>query len=298
MTKKIDINKILDSPKKNLSMESKPIPSNWWIVLVLPALYLLFCYANYFTENQAIILGILGSTVTSFLILLATLNNEKRLDFRLARKSAKILSEILESIYNQIERINNGSKYSVDYPENWLDLYTNCSTYLQYEYLQYLLLEFDIIKKINDCISNGNEEGLASLLKYRKKSITDWTFDFEIITVRYNLFCFASGLKESKPWKQEKRYIEFADFFRSNYSDKVKQMTVEYLKKHDGTCDVNDANQYVMARLRQDTELSTGKYKYVAIENKAMLNSIFKVYLSLNNDDSFKLCWGELTLNS
>lgn len=42
--------------------------------------------------------------------------------------------------------------YPVIYPKNWLDYYGNCSFYLEYDYLEYLLREFEIIDKINCCI--------------------------------------------------------------------------------------------------------------------------------------------------
>lgn len=300
MAKINKIDKILDMPKRNFITEPKPISSNWWILLVVPLLYFLLIYANYFTENQAIILGIVGSTVTALLILLTTLNNEKRMDFLSARKSARILSEVLSSIHNQIEQIENGSLHPIDYPDNWLTLYVNCSIYLQYDYLQYLLLEFDTVKKINNCINRGNEAELTKLLNYRKKSITDdWTNDYNIITLRPNLLSLAFGWKEYKPWKQEKTYIEFADFFRENYTEKVKELTIEHLNKHGGSCKVNYVDQYVMEQLRQnEAALRTGKYKYQAFDNKAMLYSIFKVFLSLNSDDKIELCWGELSLKN
>lgn len=296
--KRTNIDKILDRPRTNLLSESKLVSANWWILYVFPIIFLLFIFADYFTANQAIILGIVGATTISFLILFVTLNNEKRADFRSARKSARILSEILQSIYSQIERINNGAKYPIEYPENWIEFYANCAIYLQYDYFEYLLLEFDIVKKINYCITAGDEAGLKKLIEFRRKTITDWTWDFDIITVSTNLAFFSFGSKELEPWKLTKEYINFMDFFWDHYSEKVKDLTVEYLRECGGQCETNDAGQYVMVKLRQEAALSTGKYNYIAAENKVMSHAIFKVYLSLNTDDKFNLCWGELTLKS
>ena len=119
--KKNDINRILNMPRKNPFAKPRPILINPWILLIIPLLYLIFVHADCFTENQAIILGIAGSTITAFLILIATLNNEKRFEFHSARKNAKILSEILDSVHNQIGQINNGLRHPINYPENWID---------------------------------------------------------------------------------------------------------------------------------------------------------------------------------
>ena len=51
-----------------------------------------------------------------------------------------------------------------------------------------------------------------------------------------------------------------------------------------------------MDKIREDTELKDSSYEFEVIENKKMLNTIFKIYLSLQEDDLFYLCWGELHL--
>ena len=52
-----------------------------------------------------------------------------------------------------------------------------------------------------------------------------------------------------------------------------------------------------MEKIREDTRLKDGSYKFEVIENKKILNTIYKIYLLLQQDDLFYLCWGELTLN-
>lgn len=37
-------------------------------------------------------------------------------------------------------------------------------------------------------------------------------------------------------------------------------------------------------------------YWHFVVQNRAMLDAIFAVYLSLKEDDDFSLCWGELSL--
>lgn len=103
-------------------------------------------------------------------------------------------------------------------------------------------------------------------------------------------------MNEIISWRFEKSYKDFEKFFIENYSDKVKQLTIEYLKKNNNSCDVNLALYYVMDKIRDDPDLKDGNYKFEVIQNKKMVNIIFKVYLSLQEDDLFYLGWGELHL--
>lgn len=135
------------------------------------------------------------------------------------------------------------------------------------------------------------------LIKHRRKIFSDWTTDFDILSTRFYLSGFSSGIDENISWKFEKSYKDFEKFFIENYSDKVKELTIEYLKKNNNACDVNLALYYVTDKIRENTELKDSSYEFEVIENKKMLNTIFKVYLSLQEDDLFYLCWGELHLN-
>ena len=51
-----------------------------------------------------------------------------------------------------------------------------------------------------------------------------------------------------------------------------------------------------MDKIGEDTELKDSSYEFEVIENKKMLNTIFKIYLSVQEDDLFYLGWGELHL--
>lgn len=297
--KKYDIDDIMASGSKTCIKKRKPMPA--WIVIIIPFLAFLvmkicLIHSENLTNNAVSIMGGIVSTSVSVFAIIYTLRNEQRKAYIDAKQSALVLSQILESIYGQIERINKGAVYAISYPQDWLNFYEKCCTYLEYDYLPYLLKEFDIAEKINVCINANDDAGLKRLLDYRKRSITDWAYDFEIITVKYNLSMFALGSNEERPWKQRKEYKEFKTFIRDNYSNEIKRLTVEYLKAHNGQCDSYDAQYYVMDKLREEKALQSGIYKYIALENKAMLYNIFSVYLTLNDDDAFSLCWGELTL--
>ena len=209
-----------------------------------------------------------------------------------------MLSDILDSLYSQIERIKKGSMLMIVYPTDWIRYYENCCTYLKYNYLPYFLREFDVVEKLNKCVEREDKAGIQTLLDYRDKSITDWTLGFNIVSAKTNLSLFASGDSELLPWIQQPQYKEFKKFIAENYSDKIKELTVSYLNEHNGHSDATDAEYYVMEQIRTEETLQTGKYRYIAIENRAMLHAIFSVYLSRKPEDTFELCWGELSLKS
>lgn len=104
-------------------------------------------------------------------------------------------------------------------------------------------------------------------------------------------------MDEDISWRFEKSYKDFEKFFIENYSDKVKELTVQYLNRNNNSCNVNLAQYHVMEKIREDSGLKNSCYKYEVTSNKKMLNAIFKVYLLLQKDDLFSLCWGELSLN-
>lgn len=130
----------------------------------------------------------------------------------------------------------------------------------------------------------------------RRQILTDWNTDYDILITSLNLSSFSIGMNEIISWRFEKSYKDFEKFFIENYSDKVKELTIEYLKKNNNSCDVNLALYYVMDKIRDDPDLKDGNYKFEVIQNKKMVNIIFKVYLSLQEDDLFYLGWGELHL--
>lgn len=107
---------------------------------------------------------------------------------------------------------------------------------------------------------------------------------------------FAFGSKELAPWNQGSQYKKFKNFVIETYGCKIKDLTTEYLSKNGGHCDSRDAEYFTMNQLRKETELQNDPYWHFAVDNRAMLNAIFGVYLSLKPEDGFSLCWGELSL--
>ena len=292
---------ILLHTKGNHVSLPKPVSARR-IYYILPfiCLVLLLLFSEWLSEKQTIILSIVASTIIAFFTLFITFSNEKRADYLSARKSAKILSDVLSSISSQILQISRGSRYPIISPENWLEYYAKCSIYLKYDYLESILREFEIVNNINNCIMSGNNEKTMSLIEYRtKRTLNAIGEDFDIYRISSNLSSFALGTGEPISWKQSKEYGEFLSFFNENYTIRVKELTLEYLNNHGGACDSDDAMHSVMEVLRKEAPLESGKYQTYGsslINNKGMLNAIFKVYLTLSEEDDFALTWGQLNI--
>lgn len=264
-------------------------------ILVLVSFFVLYKIDS-FDDKKISFLGNIFTIVVSFVIMYITINNEKRKDYLLARKNAYTLSEIIKSVNYQIENINRGHLNIISYPASWIDYYNQCSVYLKYSYIDELMLEFSTVENINRCVAQNDIDTIKNLINNRNYHFTDSQSDFNILNIGYNLSLFAGNQKESKSWKEEKRYIDFDVFVRENYKGKIKELTIKYLKQKNGTCNENEVENFIMNELKKDEKLSKGEYKFIAMENKAMRRAIFKIYLSLSEEDEFSLCWGELTL--
>ena len=96
----------------------------------------------------------------------------------------------------------------------------------------------------------------------RRQILTDWNTDYDILITSLNLSSFSIGMNEIISWRFEKSYKDFEKFLIENYSDKVKELTIEYLKKNNNSCDVNLALYYVMDKIREDTELKDSSYEF------------------------------------
>lgn len=235
----------------------------------------------------------IGITVAIFYI---TIHNEKRKEYKLARKNALLLSEILDSITKQLSQIDNGYKIKIFYPQEWLEYFKQCSLYLKYDYFNIIVDEINTVNLINNAIEIRNEDLLCQLLEERRNKIKDSTADFDIFAVYHNLRMFALEKPEDCSWKEQKIYKEFDQFVLDNYTTRIKQLTENHLKELNGSCDVGVMQHYVVEELRKESALKSGKYNHIAIQNKAIFKSIFKVYLCLTEEDNFSLCWGVLTL--
>lgn len=293
-------NKVMDrNSSKNLIKERKPKTPKM-LVFILVTVFLatagtVKCIDSLSDKTVGFLSNLItiGITVAIFYI---TMHNEKRKDYKLARKNAFLLSEILDSITKQILQIGDGKIVKVFYPEEWLEYYKQCSLYLKYDYFSVIIDEINAVNLINNAIEKEDDKLLSKLLDERRKKIKDSLEDFDIISVCLNLKMFAHEESEVVSWKEQKQYKEFDQFIIDNYTVMIKQLTENHLKELNGSYDVNNMQHYVANELRKEAALKSGKYKYLALENKAIFKPIFKVYLCLTEDDSFSLCWGVLSL--
>ena len=285
--------------RQNISREKKPISLKH--VLILSAL--LFCFficlfynSDCMTVNQATIVGVAGSTCISVVVLVITLNSEDRKKYQTAKNSASVLAKVLNSVSLQLYQANAKTILPICYPDNWLAYYTDCSLYLQYDYLEILLQEFNIIERINKSINNDDKDAVQKLIDYRKYLLTDSSLDFNVLSVASNLSAFSLGLPEQKSWKGDVDYIAFKKYLIRKYARHIKHLAEDYLNKNDGNADVEKVQYYVMEELRKIGDLRDGKYKYYVLDNKKMLYALFYIFLSLKETDSISLCWGRLSI--
>lgn len=299
MKKSRQLGEITFIKEKNMHKKKQPISIKhifWISLLCFLILIVAFIKADCFTVNQATIIGVAGASVVSLFVLVVTLDKESRNEYKEAKISAKMLVQILDSTYSQIEKVNNGWIQPISYPSSWMQYYKNCCSYLEYDYLEYLLREFEIIEKLNLALVQEDKNEVKGILEYRRKSIVDWGLNFDILSVRFNLSCFANGTEERKPWSLDQRFQDFKLYFLENHTVQVKDITIEYLKQNSGHSETSPAQYYVMEKLRENVGEINEKFKFDFMDNKKVLHCIFAIYLSLKEEDSFGLCWGELTL--
>ncbi len=91
-------------------------------------------------------------------------------------------------------------------------------------------------------------------------------------------------------------YLQFEKFFINNYSSKVKVMAREFLVMKEQSCEERIVSIHIMNELRKEAAFKSGIYANQTVENRIMLNSIFKVLLTLEVSDGISLCWSILSL--
>lgn len=292
------------SRDNNKNIVNKPISYYLMVylfILIIMLLWIIFTNSDSLSVNQSTIIGAICSTVISFTFLIITLNTESRKNYLDAQKSAKILYEILNSVDNQIQLVKNNNLIPITFSSNWIYYYEKCAIYLEYDYLQYLLKEFETVEKINNCINDKYLVFATDLISERINRIkTNFFDDYDIFSVKLNLLLFSEGSKEDISWKYRSDYLNFEKFFIKEFSDKVKSWTILYIS--DGNnYGCNEVSNYIMKALKYDQDFifKTKKYTFLDMaEDKYILKAIFEIYSSLKPTDAISLCWGKLTLNN
>lgn len=295
------VNKAIDSINSiNKSKQPKPgFPTVYllaFIIVFIIVVVAAFCIES-ISENAVGFLSNIITIAITIIIFFYTINNEKREDYKLAKKNAGILAQSLNSIMTQITMINNGERFNIIYPSELLDYYRQCSVYLEYEYLEPIMSELSFVNRINSCIQNNNEDQIQRLIEHRRRCLSRWNDDFNIIEVSYNLYAFSVEQEEQKSWKKQKQYKEFDEFILNNYEKDIKKFTLKRLKEMGGECDESVMADYIAECLSKEIKKKNTELAKPLYEKRALTKAIFKVYLTLEEEDGFKICWGILSLN-
>ena len=295
------VNKAIDSINSiNKSKQPKPgFPTVYllaFIIVFIIVVVAAFCIES-ISENAVGFLSNIITIAITIIIFFYTINNEKREDYKLAKKNAGILAQSLNSIMTQITMINNGERFNIIYPSELLDYYRQCSVYLEYEYLEPIMSELSFVNRINSCIQNNNEDQIQRLIEHRRRCLSRWNDDFNIIEVSYNLYAFSVEQEEQKSWKKQKQYKEFDEFILNNYEKDIKKFTLKRLKEMGGECDESVMADYIAECLSKEIKKKNTELAIPLYEKRALTKAIFKVYLTLEEEDGFKICWGILSLN-
>jgi len=280
----------------NFNRKNKPLVPPILILLCCSlVLMLLFLIADSFTVNQAMILGVAGSTIFAISVFFLTSTNAAKHNFEEAKNTARVFTQILDHIDNELSRVSNGDFHHINYPQNWLTMYTNIAAYLEYDYLSVLIREFAFVDAVNELLLSKPKEVARKISAYRSSSFDRWN-DFHILDVRLNIYQFSMDQKEFEHWSKRKDYREFYDDFMRNYSNTVHEITIDYLKSRNGQCDEDEASQFVLSQLKNTPEIAN-KYKLNLKPNREVLLLVFHIHLDADKESNYSLCWGELTLN-
>ncbi|GEM_PF-4228747 len=266
----------------NRVRKNKPtIPSIAIIIFVSVLFVTLFLLSERFTNQQITILGVAGSTVFAVAVFFLSRSSEERSAYLIARNHARVLSQILDYLEKELSNISFDAPVRINYPTNWLSLYTSIAAYLEYDYLSTLIDEFALIDKINDLLTSNDKDAVVNLIASHSRKICENWDEFDIFATRDNLFWFSQNMKEKAHWSSESRYRSFYDTFIKQYSDIINADTVEYLKQHSGTCSEHEVAKYIFKEFENDPKRSMSIMGHTKYEREVL----FAIY-SVHRDTS------------
>jgi hypothetical protein len=282
--------------KNFVRARKKNIPATVIILLSLAIIAIIFLLSDMLTLNQATVLGVAGSTI--FAIAVFFLSDSKLETQRLAtaRNNARVLSQILDHISNELSAVSNGHMYHINYPQNWLSIYSEVASYLEYDYLSALIKEFAFIDIINEIVLTQDSQLLKDRIqRHWQYSYKSW-HDFPISDIKLNLGYFSCAQQEREHWTLSKRYRDFYDNFIKQYSNKVHDLTITFLTQHGGWCEAELASNYVANEIRRDSDFLriSGQVYY----DRELLLPIFHIHQDAEKDSNYMLGWGQLSLKN
>ena len=245
-------------------------------------------WENYNPDFGGLIGGLL-SGVATLIVVLFSLNTDRRRAIQKARTSAGILHEILSSMDTQTTRIQNGSKEMVFYPSNWLEYYYDITVISEYEYLKTLLMEFSYMERINKMINEGDYEKAIQLIERRKNhymySLMDWN-PFDIST---NLGNIRFGHKESLPWSEKKGNQEKVEEIKRQICKPVEKYIYDYLIEN-GNIDLSNIEIDLVKWIIETMDLHL-------VEQRLIVKALFDICCDFKESSTLvNFCWNELSI--
>lgn len=293
---KLDPYRLFPVFSNNRVKKSKPtVPSLVIIIFVTASFITLFLLSECFTNQQITILGVAGSTVFAVAVFFLSRSSEDSSAFLAARNHARVLSQILDYVEKELSNISFDNSTRINYPTNWLSLYTSIAAYLEYDYLSTLIDEFALIDKINESLASRDKDAVVNLVTLHRKKISETWNDFDIFAAKSNIFMFSNNLKESSHWSSQPRYRDFFDSFTNQFSDKIHALTIKYLEQHSGTCSEHDASEFIINELGNDAEYRHNFGCHVSY-SREILFAIFSIHRDAFSTSLYYLGWGQLYL--
>lgn len=267
------------------------------VISTILILVVLFFSSDKLSLNQITLLSVAGSTIFAVTVFFLSRSAQEQKEYSMARSNAHILSSIINHVEKELLRIRNGDVHHIDYPPDWLAIYTNIVSYLSYDYLSELIEEFSTIDEINVLIDAENYRAVQSMItSHWKKKFNSWHC-FDIDAVKSNLKQFSSSSKEQRHWTEEKFYRDLALLFFSKYSNEVHTLSINYLQANGNHADEETTAEYVITQLKKNDDFQA-MFSSVSAYDRFHLLNIFQVHLNAKKESSYELCWGELTLRT
>jgi hypothetical protein len=282
-------------PRNPCKIKQSPSRTPIIVISTVIILVILFFNSDNLSSSQATLLGVAGSTIFAVSVFFLSHSAQERKDYSIARSNAHILSSIISHVEMELLRISGEDMHRIEYPQNWLAIYTNIVSYLSYDYLSELIEEFSTIDNINALIDAEEYSDVQEMItSHWNKKFKQWNH-FDIDDLASNLRQFSSSLNEQKHWTEERYYRDLALRFFSKFSSEVHSISINYLKENGSRADRGIVADHVLSELKNNVDFQT-EFGSAAVYERFHLLNIFQVHLNAEKNSSYELCWGELIL--
>lgn len=282
-------------PRNPCRIKQSPLRTPVIVISTVVILIVLFFSSDKLSLNQTTLLGVAGSTIFAVSVFFLSHSAQERKEYSIARSNSHILSSIINHVETEFLRIAGENIHRIEYPQNWLAIYTNVVSYLTYDYLSELIEEFSTIDKINVLIDAEEYPAVQQMIiSHWNEKFKQWN-RFAIDDLASNLKRFSSSSSEQKHWTELKHYKDLALQFLSKFSSEVHSLSINYLKANGNRADRGDTADYVLSQLKENDDFQK-EFGSAALYDRFHLLNIFQIHLNADKESSYKLCWGELFL--